>query len=118
MIHRIFIIAPFTIYIGWISVAIIANFAALFVYLQWNGWGVAPENWAVIMIAIAIILAFCFSFFYDSIAAPLVIAWALWGIMNGQGGRIELVYILSLIGMCVILILTLRLLIVKYILVR
>jgi hypothetical protein len=118
LIHRIFIIAPFTIYIGWISVAIIANLAALFVYLQWNGWGIAPENWAVIMIGIAIVLAFCFSFFYDSITAPLVIAWALWGIMNGQGGRIELIHILCLIGMCVILILSLRLLIVKYILVR
>lgn len=118
LIHRIFIIAPFTIYIGWISVATVANISALLVNLQWNAWGIAPENWAVLMIAIAIILAFCFSFFYDSIAAPLVIAWALWGIMHGQGGRIELVYILSLIGMCVILILSLRLLIVKYILVR
>jgi hypothetical protein len=99
-------------------VATVANISALLVNLQWNAWGIAPENWAVMMIAIAIILAFCFSFFYDSIAAPLVIAWALWGIMHGQGGRIELVYILSLIGMCVILILSLRLLIVKYILVR
>lgn len=118
LIHRIFIIAPFTIYIGWISVATVANIAALLVNLQWNAWGIAPENWAVMMIGIAIVFAFCFSYFYDSIAASLVIAWALWGIMHGHGGRIELVFILSLIGLCFILILSLRLLIVKYILVR
>jgi len=118
LIHRIFIIAPFSIYIGWISVAMIANMSALLVYLQWNGWGIAPENWAVAMIAIAIVLAFCFSFIYESIAAPLVIAWALWGIMHGQGGRIELIHTLSIIGLCVILLLSLRLFIVKYILVR
>ena len=116
--HRILIVAPFTVYIGWISVATIANISALLVYLQWNGWGIAPENWAVIMIAIAIILAFCYSFFYDTIAAPLVIAWALWGIMHGQGGKILPIYTLSLIGMCAILILSIRLVIVKYVLVR
>jgi hypothetical protein len=54
----------------------------------------------------------------EKTAVAAVIAWALWGIMNGQGGRIELIHILCLIGMCVILMLSLRLLIVKYILVR
>ena len=116
--HRFLIVAPFTVYIGWISVATIANVSALLVYLQWNGWGIAPENWAVIMIAIAIVLAFCLSFFYDSIAAPLVIAWALWGIIHGQGGQIPPIHTLSLIGMCAILILSARLIIIKYVLVR
>ena len=116
--HRFLLVAPFTIYIGWISVATIANISALLVYLQWKGWGITPENWAVIMIAIAIILAFCFSFFYDTIAAPLVIAWALWGIMHGQGGQVTLIHTLSFIGMCAILILSIRLAIIKFVLVR
>ncbi|MGI9138205.1 MAG: hypothetical protein ACR2IM_04125 [Sediminibacterium sp.] len=118
LLHRFLIIAPFTVYIGWISVALIANISALLVYLQWNGWGLAPENWAVIMIAIAIVLAFCFSYFYDTIAAPLVITWALWGIMHGQGGQIPLLHTLSLIGICAIFVLSIRLIVVKFVLMR
>lgn len=118
LLYRFLIVAPFTVYIGWISVATIANVSALLVYLQWNGWGIAPENWAVIMIAIAIVLAFSFSIYYNTIAAPLVIAWALWGIIHAQGKHIASIHILSLIGMCANLILSIRLVIIKYILVR
>ena len=34
---------PFSTYLGWISVATIANTTQLLYYLGWNGWGISPE---------------------------------------------------------------------------
>jgi hypothetical protein len=42
---------PFSIYLGWITVATIANTTQLLYYLGWNGWGISPEIWAVIILA-------------------------------------------------------------------
>jgi benzodiazapine receptor len=71
---------PFSIYLGWISVATIANATQLLDYLKWNGWGIAPEVWAVILLAVATVLASAMSFRRGDIAYSLVIAWAFIGI--------------------------------------
>lgn len=42
---------PFSIYLGWITVATIANITSVLDYLQWNGWGISPEVWTFIMLA-------------------------------------------------------------------
>jgi hypothetical protein len=34
---------PFSVYLGWITVATIANITDLLYYIGWNGWGLAPE---------------------------------------------------------------------------
>jgi hypothetical protein len=47
------ITVPFSLYVGWISVAIIANIAAYLTKIQWNGFGVNSANWTIIMIVIA-----------------------------------------------------------------
>lgn len=44
---------PFALYLGWISVAFIANTAAYLTSINWDGWGIAAVNWAVIMISVA-----------------------------------------------------------------
>ncbi|MEN9520501.1 MAG: hypothetical protein RLZZ381_3089 [Cyanobacteriota bacterium] len=44
---------PISIYLGWISVATIVNGAILLEFWQWNGWGISPEVWTVIMLLIA-----------------------------------------------------------------
>jgi hypothetical protein len=49
--------AAFRVYVGWLSVATIANTAAALNVLGWDGWGIAPETWTVIMLAVATILA-------------------------------------------------------------
>ena len=52
---------PFSIYLGWITVATIANATSLLDYLGWSGWGIAPEVWALIMLVAGalITLAVC-----------------------------------------------------------
>lgn len=44
---------PFAIYTGWISVAFIANISALLVKIGWDGFGLSPVLWTIVMIAIA-----------------------------------------------------------------
>ena len=44
---------PFAIYAGWVSVAFIADISAFLVKINWNGFGISPVIWTIIMIAIA-----------------------------------------------------------------
>ena len=44
---------PFVLYAGWITVAAIVNISAFLVKIQWNGWGLDPEIWTVLMILVA-----------------------------------------------------------------
>jgi hypothetical protein len=71
---------PFSIYLGWITVATIANASQFLFYLNWSGWGIAPQAWAIIMIAAATIVALLMALTRRDIAYLLVLVWALAGI--------------------------------------
>jgi benzodiazapine receptor len=71
---------PFSIYLGWITVATIANASQLLVYLNWSRWGIAPQAWAIIMIGAATIVGLLMALFRRDIAFLLVLVWALAGI--------------------------------------
>ena len=43
---------PFSIYSGWITVALIANISAWLTKIEWNGFGISDVSWAIIMIII------------------------------------------------------------------
>lgn len=93
---------PFSVYLGWISVATIANITALLVSLKWNGFGVDPVYWTLTMISIAIVLSVYFITQFKNIAYPLVVVWALWGIKAAQGPKSELINQLTVIGILLI----------------
>jgi benzodiazapine receptor len=71
---------PFSIYLGWITVATIANVTSLLDYLNWNGWGISPEAWTVIMLVAGIVIASAVSLTRGDVAYMLVIVWAFAGI--------------------------------------
>ena len=71
---------PFSIYLGWITVATIANATSLLDYLNWSGWGISPEAWAVIMLVVGAGVASVVSLTRGDIAYMLVIVWAFAGI--------------------------------------
>jgi benzodiazapine receptor len=76
---------PFSIYLGWITVATVANVTSLLDYLNWGGWGISPEMWAVIMLVVAGVIAAGVSFTRGDVAYMLVILWAFAGIGIKQG---------------------------------
>lgn len=71
---------PFSLYLGWISVATIANISGALYVLQWNGWGIAPQIWATIMIIVAGFLAIIMLLRRRDYVFAAVIIWALIGI--------------------------------------
>jgi len=75
-----FVHIPFSIYLGWITVATIANVTSLLDYLNWGGWGVSPEVWAILMFAVATLISGLMSFTRGDGAYSLVLVWALSGI--------------------------------------
>ena len=71
---------PFSIYLGWITVATIANVTDVLDYFKWNGWGIAPQSWAAIMLAVAVVVGGLMAFTRKDIAYLLVLVWAFVGI--------------------------------------
>ena len=75
---------PFFIYLGWISVATIANFTALFVGIGWQGGWISPLLWSIIMICIPFLLGCYFIIRFRTYAYAFVLAWAFFGIYSKQ----------------------------------
>ena len=78
---------PFSVYLGWITVASIANVAATLVSLNWDGFGISPETWAAVVIAVALIITILMLIMRKDVAYALVIIWALVGIGVKQSGN-------------------------------
>lgn len=77
---------PFSIYLGWITVATIANASSLLDYLDWGGWGISPETWTVIMLAAATGITATVSVTRGDLAFGGVIVWAFVGIAVKHAG--------------------------------
>jgi hypothetical protein len=71
---------PISIYLGWITVATVANVSDVLDYLNWNGFGLAPEIWMYIILAVVLIITELVIYNRRDIAYTLVILWALAGI--------------------------------------
>ena len=71
---------PFSVYLGWITVATIANVTSLLEYWNWGGWGISDEAWAIIMLFAGGSIASAVSLTKGDVAYMLVIVWAFVGI--------------------------------------
>lgn len=71
---------PISIYLGWISVATIANVTVTLFDLGWNGFGIGGELWAAALVVVATLLAVVMMFRNRDIAYAAVIEWAVIGI--------------------------------------
>ncbi len=78
------VVIPFSIYLGWITVATIANVTDVLYFLNWDGWGLAPQMWAVIMLVAGGVIAAAVSLPRGDVAYMLVILWAFAGIAVKQ----------------------------------
>ena len=78
--ERWFVHLPFSIYVGWVTVATIANITAFLDFINWNGFGISPEIWTFIMLVVATAVAGLMAYFRQDIAYLLVLIWAFVGI--------------------------------------
>ncbi len=79
--ERWFFRVPFSVYLGWITVATIANITAFLVKAGWSGFGLRPEVWAVAVIIVAALITVAMLATRRDAAFGLVVLWALAGIV-------------------------------------
>jgi hypothetical protein len=109
--YRFWIYHPFVVYLGWISVATIANFTALFVGIGWQGEPLSPTTWSILLISIALVLGIILVGIKKEPAYGFVFAWAFFGIHSGQLKDSTVVGYTAAIASSFILALTLTILI-------
>lgn len=74
----------FSIYLGWITVATVANITDWLYLVEWNGFGIAAQTWAIIMLAVASLLGLAMALTRRDAAYLVVLVWAFVGIAIKQ----------------------------------
>lgn len=75
---------PFSVYLGWITVATVANVTDWLYLVGWNGFGIAASAWAVIMLAVASVLGLLMALTRRDAGYLLVLVWSFVGIAVKQ----------------------------------
>jgi len=78
---------PFSVYLGWVSVATIANITSWLYSINWDGFGLAPQVWAVIMLAVASVVGALMAFYRRDAGYLFVFVWAFAGIAVKQAAE-------------------------------
>ncbi|MGB0176862.1 MAG: hypothetical protein ACPF9D_06835, partial [Owenweeksia sp.] len=73
--------APFSIYLGWITVATVANITTLLVDWNWGGWGLPFNFWTATVILLATMVGLYILNLNNDIFYTLVLEWAFAGII-------------------------------------
>lgn len=84
---------PFSVYLGWITIASIANVAVALVSVGWDGFGLSQEMWAVLIVILALLVTLLVLGTRKDVAYGLVIIWALVGISVKQSGNQNVVIV-------------------------
>ncbi|KAF0994009.1 TspO/MBR family protein [Geobacillus sp. TFV-3] len=95
---------PFSVYLGWVSVATIANISFVLKYNGWDRFGLSDAFWAITMLLVATALALLFMLRQRDWAYPFVFVWAFVGIGVKNQGTASLVAYVSFLFAGVILI--------------
>ena len=104
---------PFSTYLGWITIASIANVAVTLVSVNWDGFGINPETWATLIIVVALTITIVVLATRKDIAYSLVIVWALVGIAAGQIGNQNIVTLAQASAVIVLLVLAATILLTR-----
>ena len=90
--EKFFMLVPFSVYFGWITVATIANATVFLVSIGWNGFGINESTWTVIVLLAGLAIGIARLLKDKNIAYGLVLVWAYFGIyikhtsLDGFGG--------------------------------
>jgi translocator protein len=75
---------PFSIYLGWITVATVANITDWLYLIEWNAFGIPAQTWAVIMLAVASLLGLAMTLTRRDAVYVFVLVWSFVGIAVKQ----------------------------------
>jgi hypothetical protein len=83
-VEKLMVHLPFSVYLGWITVATIANIAVTLVNLGYTELVLGAANWAVVVIIAALLITGLMLWTRRDIAYAAVLVWALTGIYLKQ----------------------------------
>ena len=101
---------PFTVYLGWATVATIANMTVLLVSVSWNRFSLSEVFWTASIVMIGAVIGCLGVFFYKSYAYGAVLLWAYAGIVlkhlspeqfNGKYPAVILAVLVSILGILI-----------------
>jgi len=96
---------PFSVYLGWITIATIANVTALLVDLNWSRFGLSEQFWTIVVIVVGTAIALGILVRRQDIYYCLVVDWALLGILIKRLADpvpVQSVIIITIIGLVLI----------------
>lgn len=82
---------PFSIYLAWITVATVINVASALYAAGWGGWGLSPEGWTGVMIAVSAAIAALVIWLRRDWAFTLVFLWA-YGAIAARHSDVPLIW--------------------------
>jgi|GEM_PF-96073 len=95
LVQRFLVGGTFSVYLGWISIATLANLEVWMANGGWNGGPFGLNGWTIIFLLGGLLVASVFAFFGRDAAYPLVFAWGFAAIAQEQWGDSALISILA-----------------------
>jgi len=109
--ERLAVHVPFSVYLGWITIASIANVTVTLVSVEWDGFGISQETWAFLVVIIALLITLLVVATRKDLAYGLVVVWALLGIAVKQSGNQNIVTTTEIGAVVIVIALSLSILI-------
>jgi translocator protein len=102
---------PFSVYLGWITIASIADVSVTLVSVNWDGFGISQETWAFLIVIVALLITLLVTATRKDVAYGLVVIWALLGIAVKQSGNQNIVTTTEISAVVVVIALAVSILI-------
>lgn len=89
----------FGLYSGWLLIASVVNIAAFLVKLDWTGLGLSPEIWSILILIVAVGIAFYMASKLTNAFIFLPLAWAYIGIYVRHTSVLEGYQVLPIVAL-------------------
>jgi hypothetical protein len=80
-VEKYLVYLPFSLYLGWITIATVANVTAVLVHFNWNGFGLPGQFWTVVVLVVCVAVTLIMLFYRKDIFYSIVADWAFVGIL-------------------------------------
>ena len=94
---------PFSVYLGWITVATVANITTALYDAGWGGFGISGATWTVVLLIVAAGLGLAMSYLRRDLGYNLVLVWAFIGIAVKQAALRSVVFVAALLVIVLVL---------------
>ncbi len=111
---KIFVHIPMSVYLGWITIATIANITAILVALGVEAFDLAAVAWTYVVLIVALLITTLMLVIRKDIPYSLVIIWATYGIFSKQLNANNEIAVMAMVIMVIVLGLIILTIIRKY----